>query len=208
MITTTAMLRNWLRHAAALIHEHRELLTELDCTLGDGDHGLNLDRGFVAIVGTLTHDTEMSADKVLHEAGIRLIANVGGASGSLYAAAFCSAAQAVAGHQSLQAADVLTLMRAFRDGISTLGSAKAGDKTMLDALNPAVTTLDTALMRGRTLSAALHSAAAAAQAGAAATMPLVARRGRAVYVGEHARGHQDPGATSAALLVLAFAEVM
>lgn len=208
MITTTATLQNWLRHAAALIHEHRELLTELDSSLGDGDHGLNLDRGFGAVVGTLTHGVDVGVDRVLHEAGIRLIANVGGASGSLYAAAFSSAARAVAGHQSLQAVDVLKLLLAFRDGISTLGSAKVGDKTMLDALNPAVATLATSLTRGRTLSAALHSAAAAAQAGAAATMPLVAQRGRAVYVGERARGHQDPGATSAALMILAFAEVM
>lgn len=208
MAITTATLLNWLRHAAALIHEHRERLTELDAAIGDADHGFNLDRGFAAVVEALPPHGDSDAGTVLQLAGMRLIATVGGASGPLYGTAFRRAGRLVEGRQTLNSGEVLAILHAFLEGIKAMGKAEPGDKTMVDALTPAVAALEAALAEELDLVAALGRAAEAALAGASATIPLVARRGRASYLGERSAGHQDPGATSAALIVRALAEVV
>ncbi|WP_240695691.1 dihydroxyacetone kinase subunit DhaL [Candidatus Chloroploca sp. Khr17] len=208
MSLTTGTLRNWLRHAAALIHEQRDYLTRLDAAIGDGDHGVNLDRGFTAIVESLAQHHRGDAGTILKTAAMRMIATVGGASGPLYGTAFRRAGKLNEGYQSLDEYQVLAMLQAFLDGVATLGKAHPGDKTMVDALAPAVEAYAQALSEQQSLAEALQQAAAAAHQGAVATIPLLARRGRAAYLGERAIGHQDPGATSAALLIQALAEVV
>ncbi len=208
MPITTATLLSWLRHAAALIHEQREFLTELDAAIGDADHGHNLDRGFVAVVEALPANPEADAGVVLKVAGMRLISTVGGASGPLYGTAFRRVGKQLEGYHDLADRDVLHALQAFLDGIVAIGKAAPGDKTMVDALAPAVATLAESLDAQLPLDEAMRRAADAALAGAIATRPLVARRGRASYLGERSAGHQDPGATSAALIVRALADVV
>lgn len=208
MPVTTATLLNWLRHAAALIHDQREYLTDLDAAIGDADHGFNLDRGFAAVVEALPANPDADAGAVLKAAGMRLIATVGGASGPLYGTAFRRAGKRLEGYHALADRDLLAALETFLDGIVAIGKAAPGDKTMVDALAPAVVALAQALNAEAPLDEALRRAADAAQAGAAATIPLVARRGRASYLGERSAGHQDPGATSAALVIRALADVV
>lgn len=207
MTLTTATLLSWIHRAAALIHEQRDTLTALDAAIGDADHGANLDRGFAAVVAGLpAHDGDAGA--LLKNAGLRLISTVGGASGPLYGTAFRRAGKVLEGYHQISGQDLLATLRAFVDGVVAMGKAAPGDKTMLDALIPATTALEQALQRGLSLHEALGETAAAAEAGAEATIPLIARRGRASYLGERSAGHQDPGATSAALLLRALADVV
>lgn len=208
MPVTIATLLNWLRHAAALIHEQRDYLTELDAAIGDADHGVNLDRGFAAVVEALPANPEADAGAVLKSAGMRLISTVGGASGPLYGTAFRRAGQVLEGYSALTDCDLLAVLRAFLEGITAMGKAEPGDKTMVDALTPAIAALEQALAAEVALDEALRRAADAAYAGALATVPLIARRGRASYLGERSAGHQDPGATSAALIIRALADVV
>jgi dihydroxyacetone kinase-like protein len=208
MPVTTATLLNWLRHAAALIHEQREFLTELDAAIGDADHGHNLDRGFVAVVEALPANPGADAGAVLKVAGMRLISTVGGASGPLYGTAFRRVGKQLEGYHALADRDVLHALETFLDGIVAIGKAVPGDKTMVDALTPAVAALGMALDGELAIDEAMRRAADAAYAGAVATRPLVARRGRASYLGERSAGHQDPGATSAALIIRALADVV
>lgn len=208
MPVTTATLLSWLGHAADLIHAERERLTELDAAIGDADHGANLDRGFAAVVDTLPTLAALDAGAILKSAGMRLISTVGGASGPLYGTAFRRMGKALEGRLELSGAELVEGLGAFVDGIVTMGKAAPGDKTMLDALAPGLAALQAALDTGEPLAAALVQAADAARAGAEATIPLVARRGRASYLGERSAGHKDPGATSAALILQALAEVV
>lgn len=208
MTLTTATLLNWLRHTAALIHAQRDDLTALDAAIGDADHGANLDRGFAAVVDTLPTLAALDAGAILKSAGMRLISTVGGASGPLYGTAFRRMGKALEGRLELSGAELVEGLGAFVDGIVTMGKAAPGDKTMLDALAPGLAALQAALDTGEPLAAALVQAADAARAGAEATIPLVARRGRASYLGERSAGHKDPGATSAALILQALAEVV
>jgi dihydroxyacetone kinase-like protein len=208
MPVTTATLLSWLRRAAVLIHEQREYLTELDAAIGDADHGFNLDRGFAAVVEALPANPDADAGAVLKVTGMRLISTVGGASGPLYGTAFRRVGKLLEGYHELADHDVLLALRAFLDGIVAIGKAAPGDKTMVDALSPAVAALTAGLDQGLPLDEALRGAADAAEAGALATIPLIARRGRASYLGERSAGHQDPGATSAALIIRALANVV
>lgn len=208
MTITTATLIAWLRRAAALIHEQRDYLTELDAAIGDADHGANLDRGFTAVLATLPAAAPGDAGALLKSAGLRLISTVGGASGPLYGTAFRRAGKSLEGRAELSPHELHAALRAFLDGVTSMGKAEPGDKTMVDALLPAVAALDAALAANTPLPEAIHRAAEAAQAGAEATTPLLARRGRASYLGERSVGHQDPGATSAALILRALAEVV
>lgn len=208
MTITTSTLMEWLRRAAAVVHAERDRLTQLDAAIGDADHGVNLDRGFAAVVASLPADGASDAGALLKSAGLRLISTVGGASGPLYGTAFRRAGRLLEGYSELGERDVLAALEAFHDGIATMGKAEPGDKTMIDAVAPAVAALRQALDAGRPLAQALGAAADAAQAGATATIPLVARRGRASYLGERSAGHQDPGATSAALIIRALADVV
>ena len=211
---TTDELEAWLRAAAVALHEQSRHLTELDQAIGDGDHGINMDRGFSAVVAKLDEaraaggvpgagpDGSADVAGLLRLAGRTLISTVGGASGPLYGTAFLKAAGAVAGKGGdIDAADGVAALEAAIAGIIGLGKGTVGDKTMLDALVPAQEAAAAALAAGATGAEVARAAADGAEAGARSTIPLVARKGRASYLGERSAGHQDPGATSAALLL-------
>ncbi|MFZ4282375.1 dihydroxyacetone kinase subunit DhaL [Streptomyces rhizosphaericola] len=188
--------RRWMAAAAASVDREAGRLTELDSAIGDADHGSNLQRGFAAVTAAVDKDAPATPGAVLTLAGRQLISTVGGASGPLYGTLLRRTGKALG-----EAAEVDRdqLARAFAEGVAAvgqLGGARAGDKTMLDALLPAA----------EALVSSFGGAADAARAGAGATVPLQARKGRASYLGERSIGHQDPGATSAALLVEALAE--
>jgi dihydroxyacetone kinase-like protein len=202
-----AWAQAWLRKSAEVMSEHRVELISLDRDIGDGDHGENMDRGFQAVLPKLDSlpDDCLPAD-VLKLLATTLISTVGGAAGPLYGTAYLKAAGAIAGAGELDAAAVVALLTAARDGIVLRGKAEPGDKTMIDAWAPAVTAATTAQDGGADPAAVLDAAANAAEQGAAATEPLVARKGRASYLGERAIGHRDPGAQSTALLLRAAAD--
>jgi phosphoenolpyruvate---glycerone phosphotransferase subunit DhaL len=202
----TEWILDWMRRSAAVLAEHRAELVTLDREIGDGDHGENMDRGFQAVLAKLdgTSGDATPAD-VLKAVATTLISTVGGAAGPLYGTAFLKAAGAVAG-PDLDAAAIVALLTTARDGIVTRGKAEPGDKTMVDAWTPAVDAAEAAASRGADVADTLAAAADAAEQGAAATEPLVARKGRASYLGERAVGHRDPGAQSSALILRAAAD--
>jgi dihydroxyacetone kinase-like protein len=200
-----AALTAWVQEFARLVHEQRDALTELDAAIGDADHGTNLDRGLAAAVSAL--DTHSPADPaaVLKTVATTLIRTVGGASGPLYGTFFLRASTALGNGDG---AGFAAAMRAGLEGVAARGKAEPGDKTMLDALAPACDALDEALAGSSPLDEALLAAAEGAARGRDATVPMVARKGRASYLGERSAGHQDPGATSAALLMEAAATAL
>lgn len=190
-----------------VIHENKEYLTELDSAIGDADHGINMDRGFQAIAKKLPEfDAMTDIGAILKACGMALISTVGGASGPLYGTAFLQAGTALAGKKELEPADMLLAFDAALKGIIMRGKANLGDKTMVDALTPAVEALKKALGDGDNAADALDKASAAAEAGMKGTIPIQARKGRASYLGERSIGHQDPGATSSFLLIRTMAE--
>lgn len=196
----------WMRGSAAVVAEHRVELITLDRDIGDGDHGENLDRGFSAILPKLDEQpADATPADILKLAATTLISTVGGASGPLYGTALLKASIAVAGQEGLDADAVVALLRAARDGIVLRGKAEVGDKTMVDAWTPAVDAAAAAATAGESPGRVLAAAADAARAGAVATEPLVARKGRASYLGERAIGHRDPGAQSTSYLLQAAA---
>ena len=204
MALSTAWVTAWITACAATIAEHRVELITLDRAIGDGDHGENMDRGFSAVLAKLDSLTDDAIPgDVLKLVATTLISTVGGASGPLFGTAFLKAAGAVAGRPELEGADVVALLTAARDGIVLRGKAEVGDKTMIDGWTPAVDAAVAALASGASEVEILAAAADAAEAGALATEPLVARKGRASYLGERAIGHRDPGAQSSALLLRA-----
>ncbi|TFC00302.1 MULTISPECIES: dihydroxyacetone kinase subunit DhaL [unclassified Cryobacterium] len=197
----------WIRQCVDVIADHRVELITLDRDIGDGDHGENMDRGFQAVLGKLdTLPADAVPGDVLKLVATTLISTVGGAAGPLYGTAFLKAAVAVAGKPDLDGAAVVALLTAARDGIVLRGKAESGDKTMVDAWTPAVNAAAAAERAGATPVAILVEAADAAEAGAVATEPLIAHKGRASYLGERAIGHRDPGAQSSALLLRAAAD--
>ncbi|MET9666528.1 dihydroxyacetone kinase subunit DhaL [Streptomyces sp. NPDC006475] len=190
----------WLTAVAVLVDREAAHLTELDSAIGDADHGSNLQRGFTAVTATLNKDAPQTPGAVLTLAGRQLISTVGGASGPLYGTLLRRTGKALGDDAEVTPAQLAEALRAGVAAVAQLGGAKAGDKTMLDALEPAVAAL------GDT-TASFAAARDAAREGALATVPLQARKGRASYLGERSIGHQDPGATSSALLLAALAEV-
>ena len=205
-------LEAWLRLAASRLHEQRDALIVLDQAIGDGDHGINMDRGFAAIVARLDaldaagpRDEDPAA--LLRLAGKTLVSTVGGASGPLYGSGFLKLAASVSGRTSLDGPAIVAALDAATTGIAAIGRSKQGEKTMLDALVPAVAAARSALEAGADVPAILGAARDAAAQGAEATIPLLATKGRASYLGERSIGHQDPGATSAALILGALSEV-
>ena len=194
----------WMTTIAESVKDQRDYLTQLDAAIGDGDHGVNMDRGFDAVGKALAaQDRSLPPGKLLTVAGKTLVSTVGGASGPLWGTAFRRAGRALGDREELDGQDLVVALRAALDGVVELGAAQPGDKTMVDALGPAIDALDAALTAGEPLQAALAAATAAAEEGARATVPLQARKGRASYLGERSIGHQDPGATSAALVMAA-----
>ena len=209
-------LESWLRLSADRIHDQADALTALDRAIGDGDHGINMDRGFTAIraqldAGTPDADSDRArAGTLLRTAGRTLISTVGGAAGPLYGTAFMRAGGAIAAAEPDRSAGQIALaaLEAAIGGIAGLGKATIGEKTMIDALVPAHAAGQAALEAGGEIGAITLAMAEAAEAGALATVPYLATKGRASYLGERSVGHQDPGATSAALLLRALADTV
>lgn len=198
-------LQRWLRTFAASVADQQENLTSLDAAIGDADHGANMHRGMTAVVDGLAATPPADPAALFKQTGMVLIRSVGGTSGPLYGTLFLRMASAVGGETTLEPQTFAKALRAGVEGVVARGKAELGDKTLYDALAPALDALDAALASGESLAAALRAASAAADAGRDATTPMTARKGRASYLGERSAGHQDPGATSAALLVAAAA---
>jgi phosphoenolpyruvate---glycerone phosphotransferase subunit DhaL len=194
----------WLTLSAQAMAEHRVWLIELDRAIGDSDHGENMDRGFQAVLDKLAENPPETPGAALKLTAMALMSKVGGAAGPLYGTAFLRAGTALGDAAYVDAAALAAALGAARDGIVARGKAESGDKTMVDAWTPAVEAAAAAAADGDTL-AVLIAAAEAAEAGAVATDPLVARKGRASYLGERSAGHRDPGAASSALILRAAA---
>jgi dihydroxyacetone kinase-like protein len=201
-----AALRRWIGAFADAVAEHQEELTRLDSAIGDADHGSNMARGMKAVVAALDAEDPQTAGALLKRAGMTLVSTVGGASGPLYGTFFLRMGTAAGEVESLDRAAFGAALRAAVGGIVARGKPELGDKTMYDALAPAVDAYDAA--DGDDVGAALRAASEAADRGRDATVPLQARKGRASYLGERSVGHQDPGATSAALLLAAAARTL
>jgi dihydroxyacetone kinase-like protein len=206
MAVSTEDLVGWIKRYAGVIADNKAYLVELDAAIGDADHGENLDRGMRAAVEKLAESDPATPSDVLKTVATQLISKVGGAAGPLYGTAFLRAQAVVAGKPELEPADLFAALRAGLGGVVARGKAELGDKTMVDAWSPAVDAGEAALANGQDLKAALAAAADAAEAGMRATTPLIARKGRASYLGERSAGHQDPGATSTALLFRTLAD--
>jgi phosphoenolpyruvate---glycerone phosphotransferase subunit DhaL len=206
MPLTTEDLVSWLRAFAAVVEEQREELVALDAAIGDADHGENMHRGMRAVVQQLDQTEPAAPSEVLKLAATTLIGKVGGAAGPLYGTAFLRASTSAKDKGSLTSRDLADLLTAARDGIVARGKAESGDKTMVDAWTPAVDAADQAAQSGGDEPAVLAAAADAAEQGMRDTVPMVARKGRASYLGERSAGHQDPGATSTALLLRCLAD--
>jgi dihydroxyacetone kinase-like protein len=192
--------------AAEVIADHRDELVELDRVIGDGDHGENMRRGFQAFVAAVDSAHPATPGAVVKLLATTLISTVGGAAGPLYGTACLRAATALGAEEELTAASTVTALRAALQGVVARGKAVVGDKTMVDALSPAVDAAQHALDSGADLTGVLSAAADAAEKGAESTIPLVARKGRASYLGERSAQHLDPGARSSSLLLRAFAD--
>jgi dihydroxyacetone kinase-like protein len=191
----------WLHAYADKIAEEKQYLTKLDSAIGDADHGVNMNRGFQAAMDALTENPPESIDKALNTVAMTLISKTGGASGPLYGTFFMRAGSAVKGKETIDLGDWASMMEAGLQGVIRRGKAEVGDKTMVDALTPAVEALQQAADEGDDWDAALTAAAEAAREGMEATIPLIAKKGRASYLGERSKGHQDPGATSSYYLM-------
>jgi len=207
MPITTADVLACLRKMADVIHENKEYLTELDSAIGDADHGINMDRGFQSVLKKLPSVEDKDAGTILKTAGMALVSSVGGAGGPLYGTAFMQAGMAVAGKYELEAEDLLAALDAALKGVVMRGKANLDDKTMVDAITPAVAAMREALGNGAGMAEALEQATAAAEKGMKDTIPMLAKKGRASYLGERSIGHQDPGATSSYLLIRTMAEM-
>ena len=195
-------VRRWLQAAAVSLREQRDYLTQLDAAIGDADHGTNMDRGFTAVIEKL-EGLEAPPGRLLITAGGTLVSTVGGASGPLWGTALRRAGRALGEADEFGGSELASALDAALDAVVDLGAAQEGDKTMVDALGPAVRALRERLDDGSTVTEALAAARAAGEDGMRATVPLQASKGRASYLGERSIGHQDPGATSTALIIAA-----
>ena len=204
-ITTEDTLR-WLRQLAHVLHENRDYLTQLDSPIGDADHGINMDRGFKAVTDKLPGVANTDIGSILKTVGTTLVSTVGGASGPLYGTAFLRAGVASSGKHELFESDVVSMLEAALEGIKARGKAQVGEKTMVDALAPALVAAKEAEAEQLGLSQLLHNASEAAEQGMKATIPMLATKGRASYLGERSIGHQDPGATSSWLILKTLAD--
>ena len=206
MSITAADVRGWIEAYATAVAEHRVELVQLDTAIGDGDHGTNMDRGMRAATEKLADVDGDDSGALLKAVGMALISKVGGAAGPLYGTLFMRMGTATAGKTELDLAGWTEAVAAGVAGVQQRGKAEAGDKTMVDALLPAVEALNSAQADGSDLAAALNRSADAAREGMLATIPMEARKGRASYLGPRSVDHQDPGATSTELLLRAAAE--
>ncbi|MEJ7630509.1 MAG: dihydroxyacetone kinase subunit DhaL [Nocardioidaceae bacterium] len=205
---TLAGLSDWLTRAQRSITENRDHLTALDSAIGDADHGSNLTRGFDAIVARLADEPPVTISSLLQTSGMTLVSTVGGASGPLYGTFFLRMAKAIGDEDGATAAQLGEALRAGLEGVVSRGKAEVGDKTMIDALDPAVAAFQAGIEGGDDAARAAAEAASAAANGRDATEPLVARKGRASYLGERSAGHIDPGSASVTLLLEALAAAL
>jgi dihydroxyacetone kinase-like protein len=195
-----------IRAFAAVVAENKEFLTQLDSAIGDADHGINMNRGMNAVLGKLEGQPKGDVGALFKTTGMTLVSTVGGAGGPLYGTLFLQLGAALTGKQAIETSDWAAALDAAVTGVQARGKAEPNDKTMIDVLVPARDAFKAALGDGASFADALQRAAEAAEEGVKATVPLVARKGRASYLGERSAGHQDPGATSSGLLMKTFAD--
>ncbi len=207
MVTKQHILQ-WLQAVAIALEHNKDYLIELDAAIGDADHGINMNRGFQKVVSQLPSVAEQDIGNILKTVSMTLISTVGGASGPLYGTMFLRSSTAVAGKSELTDEDMVALLEAAVDGIIQRGKANLGDKTMLDALSPASDAFKQAVANGASTQQALQHAVTAAEQGMKDTIPLVAKKGRASYLGDRSANHQDPGATSTYLILKTLLETV
>ena len=198
---------NWLNEIGRVIAENKDYLTQLDSAIGDADHGANMDRGFKAALAKLPSVADKDIGTLFKSVGMTLVQTVGGAGGPLYGTFFMQAGTSTANKMELTAADWSAALEAALSGVVARGKAQLGDKTMVDALTPALNALKQAVNDGADQNESLRRSASAAEQGMKDTIPLVAKKGRASYLGERSAGHQDPGATSSYLLLKAASDM-
>jgi dihydroxyacetone kinase-like protein len=202
-VMDSVTISSWMNEIESSVRAERDHLVQLDAAIGDGDHGINMSRGFDAVVKALAADSGSPPGRLLILAGRTLVSTVGGASGPLWGSALRSGGRVLGDQPNFDGRQLVEVLAAALASVKDLGTAALGDKTMVDALEPAVETLRARVQAGESMDRALDDAAGAAEAGMRATIPLQARKGRASYLGERSVGHQDPGATSTALIVRA-----
>lgn len=200
-MVTKEQIMQWLQAVAVVLEQNKDYLTELDAAIGDADHGINMNRGFQKVISQLPSVADKDIGSILKTVSMTLISSVGGASGPLYGTMFLRMSTVVTGKQELTDEDIVALFQAAVDGVVQRGKANLGDKTMLDALSPAADAFKQAIAKGTSTPEALQQAVAAAEQGMKNTIPLVAKKGRASYLGDRSANHQDPGATSTYLML-------
>ena len=206
MAITKDDVLNWVKNFAQVIEDNHEMLTDLDREIGDADHGANMRRGFKAVLEKLPSVEDKDIGTILKNVGMTLLSKVGGAAGPLYSTFFMKAGTSIGAKTEMELSDWAQALEASTVGIANLGKAQPNDKTMLDAMYPALSALNAAMGDGASTGEALQISAEAAHEGMLATIPLVARKGRASYLGERSANHQDPGATSTYFLIKSAAE--
>ena len=206
-ITAEHVIR-FIEGVAARIKANRDYLVQLDSPIGDADHGINMDRGFTTVIEKLPTVADKDIGTILKTVGMTLVSTVGGASGPLYGTAFIRAGMALADRYELTPAEVVAALEAALEGIQARGKAQRGEKTMVDAIGPGIDVLKEAQSSGEDFRAALRRAVAATEAGMKATIPMLATKGRASYLGQRSIGHQDPGATSSYLMAQVLLETI
>ena len=201
MAVTRDEVISWIKAYSQVIAENKDYLTDLDSAIGDADHGANMHRGFQAVLAKLPAVEDKDIGTIIKTVGMTLLSTVGGAGGPLYGTFFIQAGTKLQGKMELTLTDWAAALEAGTIGVVNIGKASVGDKTMIDALNPAVQALNGTAGQELSMTEALKKSAEAAEEGMRGTIPLVARKGRASYLGERSAGHQDPGATSSFLLL-------
>jgi len=201
MSITRDNVLEWIERYTQTLAENREYLTQLDAAIGDADHGANMDRGFQAVMKKKPEMLDKDIGTIFKTVGMTLLSTVGGAGGPLYSTVFLQAGMKTTGKMEMSLQDWITALEAGIEGVKMRGKAELGDKTMVDSLFPALNALKQAAEKGNGIGDALERSARAAEEGMKATIPLVARKGRASYLGERSANHQDPGATSSYLLL-------
>lgn len=206
MTITRDDVLTWVKDYAQVVEENHAMLTNLDREIGDADHGANMRRGFKAVLEKLPGVEDKDIGAILKSVGMTLLSKVGGAAGPLYSTIFMKAGNSIGPKMEMEVSDWAQALEAGINGVAALGKAQPEDKTMLDALYPALEALKTSIDNGVACGEALRASADAAHEGMLATIPWVARKGRASYLGERSAGHQDPGATSTYLLIKSAAD--
>jgi len=207
-MVTRDQIVQWLEATAVVMKDNKDYLTQLDAAIGDADHGINMTRGFAKVMEKLPSVADKDIGNILKTTGMTLISSVGGASGPLYGTFFMRSGMALTSKEELSGEDLFKMLKTGVEGIVQRGRAQLEDKTMFDAWSPALDAMQAALDNGQNAHDALKTAVDAAEQGMKNTIPLIARKGRASYLGERSRGHQDPGATSSYLMLKALLDTL